>query len=439
MASIVELSTDPSLDSSLENISLTFLFIILFILILLSGFFSAAETSMMAINRYRLRHLVRAKNIAAIRVNTLLERTDRLLGIILIGSTFANILASAIATIIAAHLYGGLGIAIATILLTIVILIFSEIAPKTLSAMYPEPIAFRASWSLTVLLKVLYPIVWFANIIIHGMFRLFRVKIRKGVIEQLTREELSTLVAEAGDTIPDQHQEMLLAILSLEKITVDDVMVPRNDITGIDLTEDWDKILEQLRNSQHSHLPIYFDDINNVKGVLRVRIALKLHAENKLTKENLLEICEDPYFIPEGAPLPTQLLQFRAMKQRVGLVVDEYGDVIGMVTLADMLEEIVGEFATNITTAYKEVQTQPDGSFLVLGGINIRDLNRIMGWEFDISGPKTLSGLITEYLETIPQPGVCLRLSGYPVEIIKVTGNTVKLARVMPGLRRVEG
>lgn len=393
---------------------------------------------MMTINRYRLRHLVRAKNVAAMRVSSLLERTDRLLGIILIGGTFANILASAIATIIAERLYGGLGIAIATILLTIFLLIFAEIGPKTLSAMYPEPIAFRASWPLKVLLRLLYPVVWFANVIVHSMFRLFRVKVRKHAFEQLTREELSTLVAESGDTIPDQHQDMLLAILSLEKITVDDVMVPRNDMVGIDLTDNWDKILEQLRNSEYSHLPVFIDDINNVKGILQVRGTLKLLAENKLTKESLLQVCEDPYFMPEGAPLPTQLLQFRAMKRRVGLVVDEYGDVIGMVTLADMLEEIVGEFTTNITTSYKEVQAQTDGSFLVVGGINIRDLNRTMNWEFDISGPKTLSGLITEYLETIPQSGICLRLSGYPVEIIKVTGNTVKLARIMPALRKIE-
>lgn len=416
----------------MEHISVSGLFIILIILILLSGLFSAAETGMMAINRYRLQHLVRKKNRTAIQVSKLLERPDRLLGVILIGSTFTNIFASAIATIIASRLYGDLGIAFATIILTLVVLIFAEIGPKTIAANHSQAIAFTSSWPLTILLKILYPIVWFANLIANNLLKLFRIKVRKHSVEQLTREEISTIVEEAGAEIPDQHQDMLLAILNLEEVTIEDVMVPRSDIIGINLSDDWNKILKQLSTSQHTRLPVYSDDINNVKGILHVRTALNLLAEERLSKETLVQSCEEVYFIPEGAQLPTQLLQFRALKHRLGLVVDEYGDVIGLVTLADMLEEIVGEFTTNIATAYKGVQPEADGSYIVSGGINIRDLNRMMDWEFDTTGPKTLSGLITEHLESIPQAGICLRLSNYPIEILRVMGNTVKLARIYP-------
>jgi Mg2+/Co2+ transporter CorB len=422
----------------LLHVSFSLLFIALIFLILLSAFFSASETAMMAINRYRLRHLVRSKNRKAIRVSRLLERPDRLLGVILIGNTVATIFASAVATIIAEQFFGPWGIALTTVVLALTILIFAEVTPKTYAANQPQRVAFLTSWSLKILLKLLYPLVWLANLIANAILRLFRVKVRKNshTLEQLTSEELTTLVVEAGEKIPDQHQDMLLAILGLEKISVDDIMVPRSDIIGIDLEDDWVKIQRQLTTSEHTRLPVYVDDINNVKGILHVRFALNLLAENKLAKDTLMQACETVYFIPEGAPLPTQLLQFRASKRRFGLIVDEYGDVIGLVTLADILEEIVGEFTTNIAAAYKGVQAESDGSYLVNGSINIRDLNRRMDWNFDTSGPKTLSGLITEYLETIPQPGICLRISGYPIEIVKVTGNTVKIAKVFPHMRQ---
>ncbi|MGE3920139.1 MAG: HlyC/CorC family transporter [Gammaproteobacteria bacterium] len=416
----------------MEQISIFSLLVALIILIIVSGFFSASETAMMAINRYRLRHLVRAKNRTAILVNKLLEWPDKLLGVILIGNTFCTILASAVATIIAERLYGPVGVAIGAAVLTFIILIFAEMGPKTLAATLSQRIAFMSAWPLEVLLKILYPIVWIGNFIVNNILRLFRIKVRKHAVEQLTSEEFSTLLEEAGENIPDTHQDMLLAILGLEKITVSDILIPRSDIVGIDLEDEWDSILKQLSISSHNRLPVYDEDINNIKGILNVRMALNLVAENKLTKETLLSACEEVYFVPEGAKLTTQLIHFRTNKRRVGVVVDEYGDVLGLITLADMLEEIVGEFTTNITTTYKGIQRQPDGSYLISGSMNIRDLNRLMDWDFDIAGPKTLNGLILEYLEMIPQPGICLRLSGYPIEIMKVAENSVTIAKVFP-------
>lgn len=421
----------------METFSLTTLYIILIVLIIVSGFFSGSETGMTAINRYRLRHLARSNNPAAIRVSKLLERLDRLLGVILIGNTAANVFAASVATVIGFRVFPSYGGSIASVILTLVILIFAEITPKTLAANYPLRIAFFASIPLKILLKIFYPLVWTCNHIANGLLRLFRFTGRRQVVEHLTPEELSTLLREAGGNIPDEHQDMLIAILELEKVTVEDIMIPRSDIVGIDLDQDWSQIMKQLTTSQHTRIPVYTDDIDNIKGTLHLRAALNKMASGELNQQTLLTIIDEPLFIPEGTHLHTQLLNFRSAKKRVGLVVDEYGDIIGMATLEDILEEIVGEFTTDIAAAYKGVKLQTDGSYLVDGSTNLRDINRLMHWHFDTTGPKTLSGLIVEYLETIPEHKVCVRISGYPIEIVKVSGNTIKTARIFPKLRQL--
>ena len=406
--------------------------ILLIIFLVFAGFFSAAETSMMSINRYRLRNLVRKKNKTAIIVAKLLERPDKVLATTLIGGTFTNIAASALVTIVAIHFFGNLGLVLTTIALTLVVLIFSEMGPKTLAASKPMPVAFACVWLLEIFYFLFYPLVWLGNLIVNNGLKIFHVKIKKHTIEKLTREEISTLVQEAGDQIPDQHQDMLLAILSLEKITVNDVMVPRNDIQGINLEDSLEEIIQIIQTSLHRQLPIYSDDINNVKGMLDVHLAWRQLAINQLTLDSLPNLAEPVHFIPEGSQLATQLVQFRAAKRRVGVVVDEYGDVIGLITLADMLEEIVGEFTTKMASHYKIAKLQADGSYLVPGNVNLRDLNKMMDWDFDTSGPKTLNGLITEALEMMPQTSICLQVGYYRIEVLQVKGNMVELARIMP-------
>ena len=406
-------------------------------LIILSAFFSAAETSMMAINRYRLRHLGLTGNKSAQRVSRLLERTDRLLGIILICNTFANILASAVATLIALSLLGEVGVAISTIALTLVVLIFGEVTPKTFAALRPEKIAFLSSWPLLILLKILYPLVWLTNTIANGLLTLFHVKISKRGIEPLNSEELQTVVKEATGHIAPEPQDMLLRILELEKITVEDVMVPRNDIVGIDLNEDWEVILKQITDSHHTRLLLYKDGIDGVQGIIHLRKVLNLIVNKTLDKESLLTAAEQVYFVPEGTTLGAQLVNFKIEKCRSGLVVDEYGDIQGLVTLEDILEEIVGEFTTNLPGQLQEIFPQKDGTYIVLGSANIRELNRSMHWDLPTDGPKTLNGLILEYLELIPSAGIGLRLSGYPMEILQVEGNIVRTARIYPALRNI--
>lgn len=417
----------------MTDISLHMLYGILIILILFSSFFSGAEVGMMAINRYRLRHLVRQKHRLACLVHRLLKRPDRLLGVILIGNTFANIMASAVATVIAARLYGEMGIVIATVVLTLVILIFSEITPKTMAASRPQQFAFFVVIPLSILLKILYPLVWIANGIANSFLRLFGIRLKQGEIEHLSGEELRSIVYEAGSLIPQKHKDMLVSILDLERVTVNDIMVPRQEVVGIDLNEEWDEILEQLHTSQHTRLPLYRDSIDSVQGILHVRSALGLMVDERLDKAHLLQVAEAVYFVPENTPLNMQLLNFQKEKYRVGLVVDEYGDILGLVTLEDILEEIIGEFTSDVAALSKDVHPQADGSYLVDGSASIRELNRDMQWELPSKGPKTLSGLIIEYLECIPTAGTCVKIAGCPIEVVKVQDNKVKTARVFPG------
>lgn len=414
------------------------LIITLVVLILLSAFFSASETGMMSINRYRIRHLARTGDKTALRICKLLERPDRLLGVILTGNTFANILASSIATVIAVHFFGDVGVIIVTVLLTLVILIFAEMAPKTLAALYSQAVASTASLPLAFLLKVLYPVVWTMNTIANGILRLFKINVEKAGIDRLSAEELRSVVLESSGRISKQHQEMLLRILETEHVTVDDIMIPRNEIIGIDINDDWEKVVDFLTSSSHTKLPLYKDDIDNVIGILHVREALKLLGQNRLDKDSLRQVAREVYFIPEGTPLHVQLLNFRTEQRRSALVVDEYGDIQGLITLEDVLEEIVGEFKADIPTASKYVEPQTDGSFVIDGTVNIRELNRLMGWQLPVDGPKTLSGLIIEYLEFIPEAQTCLRLAGYPMEVTMVQGNLIRSVNVFPKAVKTE-
>ncbi len=420
----------------MKELNTYYLLIGLCLLVLLSGFFSGSETGMMALNRYRLRHLARKGHVTAKRVMKLLGRPDRLLGVILIGNTFANVLASAIATVLASHYFGDLGVFIVTIVLTLIILIFAEATPKTLAALHPQRVAFPSSFLLSLLLKVFYPLVWFVNGIANSILRLFKVRVKGGKVESLTADELRTVVREASGKISSSYQQMLLRILALEQVTVEDVMIPRNEIYGIDIADDWDKILKALMSSEHSYVPLYRENIDHVIGLLNLRNLLTLLPRSDLSKDKLVSLASEVYFVPEVTLLNRQLLNFQQENKSIGLVVDEYGDIQGLVTIQDILEEIVGQFAVDIADTARLFEKQKDGSYLVDGSINLRDLNRMTSWEFPTDGPKTLSGVIIEYLEMIPISGVALRLAGYPIEVLKVSDNKIKLVQIWPHLRR---
>ncbi|MBE94771.1 MULTISPECIES: HlyC/CorC family transporter [Marinobacter] len=416
----------------MNETSLTALFIILAGLILLSAFFSSSETGMMSLNRYRLKHMAKTGHRGARRAQSLLNRTDQLIGVILIGNNFVNIFASAIATVIAIRIWGDAGIAIATVLLTIVILIFAEVTPKTLAALFPEKIAFPASHVLGPLLKLLYPVVWAVNLFTGAILKIIGVSADDAANEHLSREELRTLVNEAGALIPAKHKDMLVSILDLEKVTVNDIMVPRNEVVGIDLDDDLDTILRQLRSSQHTRLPVFKGDINNIQGVLHLRNASKLLLHDEINKAMLMQLCREPYFIPESTPLNTQLINFQKEKRRFGIVVDEYGEVLGLATLEDILEEIVGEFTTDYAATSPDIIPQDDGTYIIDGTSAVRTINKTLGWKLPIDGPKTLNGLITETLENIPDTNVCLKVGGHRVEVLQIKDNVVKAAIVHP-------
>ncbi|MEN9460545.1 MAG: hypothetical protein RIS84_565 [Pseudomonadota bacterium] len=415
----------------MSSVTLGLLLGFLVILVLCSAFFSAAETSMMAINRYRLRHLVTKKHVAATRVSRLLEKPDRLIGVILLGNNFVNILASSIGTAIAIHLMGEeWGIPVSAAALTVVILIFGEVTPKTIAALHPEQVAFPSSLIVKPLLTVLYPLVWFLNSISRILLNMLNISSEKTEHHRLSPEELRTVVHEAEGLIPQRHQQMLLGILDLNKATVEDIMIPRNEIIGVDLNDSLDTIAEQLVNCQHTRLPVYRESIDHVVGIVHLRKLLRLFKNSDFTKETLEKTAKEVYFVPEGTPLNTQLLNFQQQKRRIGLVVNEYGDILGLVTLEDILEEIVGEFTTNPDTLSPSIHTLDENTILVEGSISIRELNRIMSWHLPTEGPKTLNGLILDYLEAIPETGTSLRLEGYPIEIVQVANNTIKTVRI---------
>ncbi|GIC77922.1 HlyC/CorC family transporter [Moritella sp. F3] len=420
----------------MDDISTGTLFGLLTILILISAYFSSSETGMMSLNRYRLKHLVKNNHTGAKRVEKLLNRPDRLIGLILIGNNLVNILASSIATIIGMRLFAeneALGLAVSTGLLTIVILIFAEVTPKTLAALHPEKVAFPSSFILRPLLTLFYPLVWLVNIISNGLLRLFRVNVNHDDNGALSSEELRTVVHEAGAMIPQRHQDMLISILDLEKVTVDDIMVPRNEIIAIDINDEWEILLRQLRNISHTKVLLYRDTIDDAVGFVHTRDALRLLLKEQFDKTTLLRAVKELYFIPEATPLNVQLLKFQRKKERIGLIVDEYGDIQGLVTLEDILEEIVGDFTTTMApSASEEIVAQPDGSYIIDGTANVRDINKEMNWHFPTDGPKTLNGLILEYLEEIPEPNISLKIADHPLEVLEIENNVIQRVRVQP-------
>ncbi len=413
----------------MNDAPLGLLFSILAALIFLSGFFSSSETGMMSLNRYRLKHLQNNDHRGAIRAGKLLDRPDRLIGLILIGNNLVNIFASAIATVIAIRLWGDAGIFIATAALTLVILIFSEITPKTLAALYPEKVAFPASLILWPLLKICYPLVAAVNWVTNGLLHLLGVDAKKQNDEHVSSDELRTIVTDAGKLIPPRHRGMLLNILDLEEVSVDDIMVPRSEVYGIDLDDSDDDILRAIQTSSHTRLPVWKEDINNVVGMLHMRNISRVIDSQGLDRAALEREMEKPYFVPESTPLHTQLLNFQQKKTRLGVVVDEYGDILGLVALEDILEEIVGEFTSNLVDSEDNIFPQRDGSFIISGTANIREINKSLHWDLPTDGPKTMSGLILEYLEGFPDANAGLSIDDYRLEILELEGNVVQAVR----------
>ncbi|WP_027852993.1 HlyC/CorC family transporter [Marinobacterium litorale] len=423
----------------MEDASISSLLIILLLLIICSAFFSSSETGMMSLNRYRLRHMVKNNHRGARQASSLLERPDRLIGLILIGNNFVNILASAIATVIAVRIWGDAGIAIATTGLTLVILIFAEVSPKTVAALHPERIAFPAAYILRPMLTLLYPLVVIVNTITNGFLRLFGINLSGNSNEHLSTEELRTLVNEAGSLLPQRNQSMLLGVLELADVTVNDIMIPRSEVEGIDLDQELDEILTQLSHTKHTRLPVYHGDINQVIGILHMRNLAQLIQQGQVTKPAIMQVVREPYFVPESTPLQTQLLNFQKQSRRIGIVVDEYGDIEGIVTLEDILEEIVGELSADNAGLNQEIHPQEDGSYFIDGTAYIREINKNLDWNLPTDGPKTLNGLITETLESLPDANVCLRLDDYHFETLQISDNRVKTVRIHKGTPQRRG
>ena len=413
-------------DNSLLALLLSFL-----ALIIASAYFSSSETGMMSLNRYRLRHLARTNHAGAKRASKLLETPDKLIGVILIGNNFVNFLAASIATSIAIAVFGDPSPILTAVVLTLVVLIFAEVTPKTIAALYPEKVAYPSSLLLALLLKLLYPVVWIVNVVSNALVRLLGFSSEaSGNENQLTPDELRTVVYESGGRIPRRRHGMLMNILDLERVTVDDILVPRHELVGIDIEDDLNDILLQISSAQHTRLPVYKHDIDNIVGVLHLRSTGKLIGIEELNKSALLQETAEPYFIPESTPLHTQLFNFQQKKERMAVVVDEYGAVKGIITLEDILEEIVGEFTTDLAASSKDIHPQVDGSFLIDGSASVRDINRVLSWDLDSTGAKTLNGLLTESLESIPDSSVCINLEGYYAEIVQVKDNVIKTVKM---------
>jgi len=415
----------------LDDTPLSVLFAALFFLILLSAFFSGSETGLMTLNRYRLRHLADKQHPGALRAQKLLLRQDRLIGLILLGNNFVNVLASILMTLITLRIYNDTGLLFAAgLVLTIVILLFAEVTPKTLAALHPERVAFPAAYVYVPLLKLTWPVVWVVNSIANGLLKLLGVSPENYSSNALTTEELRTVVTEAGAMIPKRHQSMLLNLMDLENVTVEDIMVPRNEITGIDIDADWETSRKVLMESQYTRLPLYRETIDHVIGMLHMRKVLPLLYREELDPDTLQAIAREPYFIPENTSLNRQLLNFQREQRRIGFAVDEYGDIQGLVTLEDILEEIVGEFTSDPTAHIEDIQPQDDGTWLVDGSINIRSLNNALDMSLSTDGPKTLNGLITEYMEMIPESGTSVLLDNHPIDILQIKENMVKTVRI---------
>ncbi|ADE12923.1 HlyC/CorC family transporter [Sideroxydans lithotrophicus] len=420
----------------MDDFSLNTLFTVLLIFLVLAGFFSASETSMMAINRYRLSHLVRKGNKSAKLTTRLLAQTDKLLGSILLGSTLLNVAAATLAEIIVLRLFGhgnNTAVLLGSLTITFVILIFSEIMPKVIAASHAERVALPSSYILAVIIKLFYPVVSIATAMVRGMLWLLRIKVQADHSHhKLSLEELRSLVLEAGNFLPRKHQKMLLNLVDLERITVNDVMVPRNQIEALDIDTDPAELRQQIITCHHTLLPVYTETPSNVIGVLHVKRVLPLLLEAALDISQFRNILHDPYFIPSDTPLLKQLQQFQERQTRMGLVVDEYGELLGLVTLENILEEIVGDFTTQSPAQTGKFLRQDDGSLLLEGSTSLRELNRKLGLHLPLGEAKTLNGLILEHLQDIPEAGTSLKIGDYPIEIIQTQDRAVKVARLFP-------
>jgi Mg2+/Co2+ transporter CorB len=420
-----------------DQAPLGLLVIVIVVLLVLSAFFSATETALMSLNRYRLRHQARSGHRGARVAEWLLQRPDRLIGLILLGNNTVNITAAALVTILAQRLGGQGAVLVATFMLTIVVLIFCEVAPKTIAALHPARIALPAALVYYPLLKVAYPIVWVLNLFANALLRLLGVRPDQIASHSLSAEELRTVVAEAGVMVPRPHQRMLISILDLDAITVDDIMVPRQEIVGLDLDRTWEENLAIIQTSEHNRLPVYREYIDNIIGVTRVRDLLPELARGELTQALLLERIREPYFVPEGTPLTKQLLNFQQHRRRSAFVVDEYGDVQGLITTQDIVNELVGELDHDSTALDIGVTKESERSYVVDASANVRQLNRVMNWNLPTDGPKTLNGLIVEQLETIPESGTGVTVADYPIEILDTSEHGIKRVRVFtPGSAR---
>jgi len=418
----------------LDEIPLHTLLIAFVVLLVISAFFSISETSMMALNRYRLRHLARTGHRGARLAAQLLSRTDRLLGVVLLGNNLVNAAAAALVTVITFRLFGEseLALTLGTLAVTLAILIFSEITPKVMGATYPERIAFPAAYVLSPLLKLVYPIVWFINLFVSGLLWLLRLKPQNSQTHTLSMEELRTLVLEGANFLPQKHQNILLNLFDLESITVEDAMTPRNQIEAVDIESSPDEIRRQIATSNHTRLPVYRGRLDDIVGIVHVRKVLNLSEGDQISADTLKEIMREPYFIPLDTPLLTQLQNFQEQQDRMALVVDEYGELKGLLTLEDILEEIIGEFTTHSPLQTARFRRMEDGSIIVEGGSLLRELNRKLGYRFPLDGPKTLNGLILEHLRDIPEPGTSLKLAGYPLEVLQTQDRVIRSVRLLP-------
>lgn len=414
-----------------EDVPLGLLAGLVVLLLLASAFFSGTETALMTINRYRLRHKASQGHLGARLTLELLRRPELLISLILFGNNLVNIVAASLVTIIALRLGGPGAIAAGSVILTLLLLIFSEITPKTMGALRPERLAYPAAYVYYPLLKLTRPAIWLLSLVATGLLRLFGIRAEAANDSQLTIDELRTIVNEAGALLPRRRQRMLMGILELEDITVDDVMIPHNEIVGIDLDGSWPEVMATIRGSRHSRLPVFRGSIDHVVGILRLTRLVQDTAPDRLDEASLLKLVDEPYFVPEGTSLHKQLMQFRRAHQRTAFVVDEYGDIQGIVTLEDILEEILGEFGTPAGAPFPDVQPEADQrSWVVNAGANIRTLNRMMGWRLPVDGPRTLNGLILEQYEAIPPKGTRLSLNDYAIEVLQASGSVVKTVRI---------
>lgn len=418
----------------MDHVSTGTLITILVILIVMSAYFSASETGMMTLNRYRLKHLAKQGNRSAKRVEKLLRHPDRLISLILIGNNLLNIVASSLATIIGMRLYGNAGVAIATGILTLVILVFAEVMPKTIAALYPEKVAFPSSYILKPLQKIMLPVVWIFNKITLLFMRICGIKSPVIRSDAVSKDELRTIVNESKAKLSRRNQDMLISILDLEKVTVGDIMLPRNEIVGIDVNDDWKSIIRQLTHSPHGRIVLYRDSLDDVIGILRVREAYRMMMEKReFNKQNLIKAADNIYFIPNSTPLSIQLINFQHNKEKIGIIVDEYGEIQGLITVDDILEEIVGEFTTSMSPSLaEEVLPQSDGSVLVDGTANIRDLNKAFDWHLPVDGPRTINGMVLEVIGDIPELQEQIVIANYLVEVLLISDNIIKQVKITP-------